>query len=384
MLRLSLVTILLAVPLVSQTTWVVDAAGGPGVHFLDLPTAVAAAATGDTIVVHTGPNQEGASSFTTDKGLTILGAGGQVPLDTSTAQPIVVTDLPAGATFRMAGFRSSNSLHGQVNVRVSDCTGAVHFETMHGFEPKWTPTPSFVIENSVAVTLRDVATFGYPYALEIDASRVLLVDCSLGWMQTHFIGGGSVQAVDSVVDIVRPRFWSYITGSMNLTTCQVRIAGDATSSIFGTGGSVVMPTIGTSGGTLTIDPQVLILGNPPPGGLIAGTAVVAFATVPASWPSTRAVPGATLSTTSTAEPGAFVFQAYGLSIPPVDLPLGTIGIDPNGLLLIAAPQLVPAGGSVVDVVSLAPVPAGFAFTTQSIVLDAAGITFGLPCALVAH
>jgi hypothetical protein len=42
--------------LCSQQTWKVSCNGGPGVHFTDLPPAVAAASPGDEILVYYGPN----------------------------------------------------------------------------------------------------------------------------------------------------------------------------------------------------------------------------------------------------------------------------------------------------------------------------------------
>src|SRR4029077_1951436 len=36
------------------TIWIVDSANGPGAHFTDLPAAIAAAASGDTLVVRAG------------------------------------------------------------------------------------------------------------------------------------------------------------------------------------------------------------------------------------------------------------------------------------------------------------------------------------------
>src|SRR5262245_55337300 len=46
-----LVLMSLATPLLAQRTWIVDAAGGAGVHFTDIPPAVAAASPGDRIEV---------------------------------------------------------------------------------------------------------------------------------------------------------------------------------------------------------------------------------------------------------------------------------------------------------------------------------------------
>lgn len=56
-------TCLLALPSLAQDVWVVDAAGGPGSDFVDLPSAVAAASAGDTVLVREGTYDDG---FTID------------------------------------------------------------------------------------------------------------------------------------------------------------------------------------------------------------------------------------------------------------------------------------------------------------------------------
>ncbi len=62
------VTALLAGALSAQKTWVVDANGGPGYDFRDLPGAVVAVANGDTVVVRAGTY----STFSTAKSLMML------------------------------------------------------------------------------------------------------------------------------------------------------------------------------------------------------------------------------------------------------------------------------------------------------------------------
>src|SRR5262245_21258714 len=68
-----------------QTSWTVDAAGGPGVNFTDIPPAIAAAADGDVLLVAGGMY----SGFSvTGKGLKILGsAGGGTTLVGTLAAP---------------------------------------------------------------------------------------------------------------------------------------------------------------------------------------------------------------------------------------------------------------------------------------------------------
>ena len=57
------------------TIWIVDSANGPGSSFTDLPAAVVAAASGDTLVVRAGAYTPFVVS---GKALTILGAGASV------------------------------------------------------------------------------------------------------------------------------------------------------------------------------------------------------------------------------------------------------------------------------------------------------------------
>ncbi|MGE3174883.1 MAG: hypothetical protein AB7O97_19805 [Planctomycetota bacterium] len=97
MLSLALVTLL-----VPQSQWVVDAAGGPGVDFVDLPPAVAAATHGDTILVRAGTY---APFQVTGKALTIRGAGAGPSIvrhpDLGTGSAIRA--VPAGSVFHLQG-----------------------------------------------------------------------------------------------------------------------------------------------------------------------------------------------------------------------------------------------------------------------------------------
>lgn len=54
------------------TIWIVDAANGPGTNFTDLPAAIQAAASGDTVLVRSGTY---APFAVAGKALTIRGAG---------------------------------------------------------------------------------------------------------------------------------------------------------------------------------------------------------------------------------------------------------------------------------------------------------------------
>src|SRR6185436_11478551 len=89
-------------------TWIVDQSNGPGTNFTNLPQAVLAASSGDTIIVRAGTY----TPFNvTGKALTILGAGSastivSLPLPSGTLYPQTrIEAVPAGATFYVSGIR---------------------------------------------------------------------------------------------------------------------------------------------------------------------------------------------------------------------------------------------------------------------------------------
>lgn len=100
----SLISLVLLLP----ATWIVDQSNGPGTNFTDLPQAVLAASSGDTIIVRAG-------SYTpfnvTGKALTILGAGSasttvSLPVPSGALYPQTrIEAVPAGATFYVSGIR---------------------------------------------------------------------------------------------------------------------------------------------------------------------------------------------------------------------------------------------------------------------------------------
>jgi hypothetical protein len=98
---LSTVLVIAALP----TVWIVDQANGPGTHFTDLPAAVAAAQSGDTILVRAGVY----TTFSVSgKALTIRGAGTNVTrveiANANPASPATAIDsVPAGESFFVGG-----------------------------------------------------------------------------------------------------------------------------------------------------------------------------------------------------------------------------------------------------------------------------------------
>lgn len=101
---------ILTAMLPAQTTWVVANTPAPGVHFTSLPAAVAAAASGDTLLVAGGVYQPFQVS---GKALSILGAGSsatfvQQPSTYPSPYYVRVDAVPPGRTFRVTGMRIQN------------------------------------------------------------------------------------------------------------------------------------------------------------------------------------------------------------------------------------------------------------------------------------
>lgn len=86
----------------AQSTWVVDVAPGPGVHFTSLPVAVATAASGDTLLVAAGQYEPFQAS---GKALTVRGAGSGATIITgaATADFVRIQSVPVGGVFRLSG-----------------------------------------------------------------------------------------------------------------------------------------------------------------------------------------------------------------------------------------------------------------------------------------
>jgi len=361
----------------AQSTWVVNA-GGTG-DFLDLPSAVAFAASGDTIIVQVGPLGEGATGFLTNKGLTIIGEGGSVPITTTGLAPVQVNGLPAGESFRMAGFLQTSP--GPVNVWLNYCDGPVHLERIRASVPAVsTGLPSISIYQCGAVTMREVVNYGSP-AVDIDLSAAVIVDCQFGLMNLGLGGGQALTSWYSTIIVVRPRFDTGSGAASAITMLQgnLVVTGDANSYMRNPTGPVVYAQ-GTY--STVVDPIVtLVPGSSSPA--ITGSGTVTNIVAPASWVS-DAHPGQTMTISSRVPPGAFLFQAFGVAGPPQATPLGILGID-AGLPYVYFPMAVPPTGLWSTPLAVpATLPLGSDFATQAVYFDSGALRFGFPSTFVVH
>jgi len=378
-IRLLLATLALSATATAQTTWIVNAGGGPGVSFTDLPTAVAAAASGDTIIVQTGPQGQGATAFSTSKGLTILGEGGEVPISTSAANPISIDHVPFGEAFRMVGF--SRASNGNLNFDIFACAGEVHLERLKAREPGFIfpAGPSVKIDTSPHVTLRELITFGAP-AVQVDNSFVTLAGCQLGLTEIGLGGGQAVGGNQATITIVEPRFDAGFgaAASIAVTNAQLTIAGGSTAQLINFGGDVVQ----AQGGQVTLDPDVVL--TPAPGFQpVSGTAPVSTILVPATW-TTNIQPGQPATLSTKAAPGALVLLAVGLPARATATPFGNLGLDTLAPITYLPAFASPTSGLTQTAVTVpASVPVGSAFALQAVVITPLAIELGLPTTIVA-
>lgn len=371
-------------PLAAQTTWLVDPFGGPGVQFTDVQSAVNAAADGDTILVQQA-FLAGATGFTTSKGLTIVGIGGGVPLDTTHLDPVRVTGLPATSTFRMSGFRRISN--GMLHLVVENCAGPVHLDQIVAQENANGPEfgPSLQVYQSDQVTVRECVLFGGP-AVQVDSSRVLLSSCQLGMTQINLGGGECLTANHSQVEVVAPRFDTgvAVTAAVQTLNSDLIVAGAASSHIRNgpvgplSGGYAIV----ANGGSVVYDPRIEMSLAFPWGVAIAGTASKSATEVSGTW-AQRAPSAPDVTVATVAPAGAFVGMAIGAPRPLASTPLGVLGIDPlqpYGFLPVAT---APAGGVVTTTLPIAPtLTLGTAYAVQAAVLAPGLLELSLPSTFV--
>ncbi len=147
----------------SADVFVVDAAGGPGVDFADIPAAVAAASDGDVILVR------GTATYTwpTISGLGLVIAADGPPVAMS--GPFVIEDVPAGSSVTLSGLQTFSLFPGvyvHSPLVIRDCEGPV------------------LARDCVFVSSSASSSAGPAVTVRGDSS-VTLVDCTL-------VEGGSI------------------------------------------------------------------------------------------------------------------------------------------------------------------------------------------------
>lgn len=154
----------------SASTWVVDDDGGPGVHFTDLPPAIAAAAPGDVLLVRAGSY----SRFSVSSRLTIVAEPGATAFG-GTGHPTV---QGAGGRVVLAGLELPS-------LEVTDCAEPVVLDGLHVHDGSAGSNATVLVRNSADVRFlgctiegRDGSFEGYE-GLRVDGSRVELISSNV-------------------------------------------------------------------------------------------------------------------------------------------------------------------------------------------------------------
>ena len=116
---LALFSSVLSTSALAQKVWVVDDNGGPGVDFLDVDPAVAAASDGDTILVKAGSYSD---LVLNGRSLSVVGEAGQLPAIAG----VGVRNVSAAGRVRIDGLKITSAL--EAGVQVKTCVGPVWIE----------------------------------------------------------------------------------------------------------------------------------------------------------------------------------------------------------------------------------------------------------------
>lgn len=256
--------------LLAQRTWIVDAQNGAGTDFPDMPAAIAAAAPGDLVLARPGTY----SGFTTNKGLRVVAPARATLLQTVVGNCLVVSGLPAGQTFSIAGFDaprrtyfSADFSNNQGRVAITDLRS---LETC-GCGPLHQNPAAIKLTDCAAVSLDGVVNYGGP-ALHVIRSNVVLTRCSFGSVQPFdpmgdclWLDGGTVDALDCTFDArAASDVMAMPQPCVRMTAGTLRLRGTTAGMV--QGGFEVnppnpAPAVLATGGTLVIDPDVRLNPN---------------------------------------------------------------------------------------------------------------------------
>lgn len=180
---LSLSALFVVAPLAAQQTWVVDRSGGPGVHFTDLPPAVAAAAPGDTIRLVPQPCSPYPGDYTApviSKGVRIVAGS----LSVNLSGPLVFRNVPVHERVVIQGLRLSPYGNTLISgVQVENCQGPVQLERVELRDQySWVPTMLRLVD-CPDVTLSDCR-----FMLEANSAEI--TRCTAQIVRSGFSCGG--------------------------------------------------------------------------------------------------------------------------------------------------------------------------------------------------
>lgn len=238
-IRCLCLALLAGAPVLAQQTWVVDPVAGPGVHFTDIPPAVAAAAPGDRIEVRGSTvSVPTYSPFVVSKSLDIEAVQG------ASVYYFRVENLPAGGVVRVAGLHCEprpTYLTPDDCVLVRNCQGTV---LLAGLEV-WTRTgdyyDGFIVRDAATVAIQDCRAVGRDSGLIRGGAALVVERSGVSIVRTALTGGRGGSTASNAAGFDGGAGVSIVAGSLLLADCTL-VGGDGGYgwAFSGTGGDGVL------------------------------------------------------------------------------------------------------------------------------------------------
>ncbi len=388
---ISFVTSILAATtsiLPAQRTWIVDQAAAVGFDFADIRSAVQVARSGDTILVSRGTYL----APTVSTGIKLIGKPG-ARINSSMAM-LIVRDLPKGETFVMAGFTTQEGyatrlvfLNNRGKIMIEDVNTA------------GTPTG---IERSAGATIADsdFVSFnrcdikGTPGIIST-GSRVLINDCKVSGF-SNWKGrfkGPALQAVDSKIDVVKPKFYGATDSIGPLAASAIKvqggwlnIGGDATSVIEGgsPGPGSLQLAIEADKCAVRYDTDIRLNPSVPGSRELGGTARFIPESIVAVTASGLMSPNSELSATVMGP--AFSPAILFISLPQAPRPTryGTLWLDVASSFVLSSDFLDATGHWSMSYSVPQNLPSGLTATLQAFVDTGTQMELSQPALIVSH
>ena len=236
--------------------WIVDASGGAGTDFTDLPPAIRVAVAGDVILVRPGSY----SPFLLDKGVAIEGVAVTIGRSTTARPSVDIQNLPAGQHAALRGLTLSDDLR---PLGVANCPGSVLLDRLE-FTPFTSSVATLAIDGASQVTIAGGTFRGRP-AVQAVGSTVTITDATLlAGPVTSPLGSASPALVATHARVFLSR--CTLTGGNNFPvapagpaiaafTSQLVITDDG-SNLLQSGQGTSVAILRNEGGTLLLDPAV--------------------------------------------------------------------------------------------------------------------------------
>ena len=391
----------------AQQTWKVHCNGAYGAHFTHFPTAVAAAAPGDTILLYWVPGSGCGADFDAaviDKPLHIVGfttglpAGTNIPTQVGISGTLHVTGIAAGEQVTLSNIFMQHTnlmwpgttLVDPASIVITDCAGTVLLEDVF-YRNLGSPGQDVRIERSDHVVIRGCDFYLGGDPLRIVDSTVLMTNTLVQYdppypppplwpwpvgyttfTESIFLQRSQLTMVASLVRAIggQPPQNAVVMDTSTLrigasTFIQGGLGPNAQSPPWPTDYAPAYRFVGTGPSVVYQDPRAPILFGPP-----------APPPVPAAVHETFhdwIVADEYYQVRVMGPVGGFAGLMVGDMIAPVTTPLGLLGIDPGTAQIVHLAQLSSTNGFFGWTFFCPPtVPNGYAFCLQSLVLSPTG------------